>query len=112
MLEQWATVTAFFSKSVIIPVFLTPPLSGYIAVALRAGEKGGGGRGGGGGGGGAPPPPPPPPPPHHFQLLHVNMWDFNLFIEQDIGDKKYIAFSEVNGAVNWATTVTNNKKTE
>ena len=40
------------------------------------------------------------------------MWDFNLFIEQDISDKKYIAFSEVNGAVNWATTVTNNKKTE
>ena len=102
MLEQWATVTAFFSKSVIIPVFLTPPLSGYIAVALRAVEKGGGG-----GGGGA-----SPSPPHHFQLLHVNMWDFNLFIEQDISDKKYIAFSEVNGAVNWATTVTNNKKTE
>ena len=100
MLEQWATVTAFFSKSVIIPVFLTPPLSGYIAVALRAVEKGGGGRGGAS------------PPPHHFQLLHVNMWDFNLFIEQDISDKKYIAFSEVNGAVNWATTVTNNKKTE
>ena len=68
--------------------------------------------GGGGGGGGRPPPPPPPPPTHHFQLLHVNMWDFNLFIEQDISDKKYIAFSEVNGAVNWATTVTNNKKTE
>ena len=102
MLEQWATVTAFFSKSVIIPVFLTPPLSGYIAVALRAVEKGGGGRGGAS----------PPPPHHHFQLLHVNMWDFNLFIEQDISDKKYIAFSEVNGAVNWAATVTNNKKTE
>ena len=106
MLEQWATVTAFFSKSVIIPVFLTPPLSGYIAVALRAVEKGGGA-------GGCPA---PPPPPHHFQILHVRlwdlMWDFNLFIEQDISDKKYIAFSEVNGAVNWATTVTNNKKTE
>ena len=106
MLEQWATVTAFFSKSVIIPVFLTPPLSGYIAVALRAVEKGGGEAGG------VPGAPPPPPLPHHFQLLHVNMWDFNLFIEQDISDKKYIAFSEVNGAVNWATTVTNNKKTE
>ena len=100
MLEQWATVTAFFSKSVIIPVFLTPPLSGYIAVALRAVEKGGGAGG------------VPAPPPHHFPLLNVNMWDFNLFIEQDISDKKYIAFSEVNGAVNWATTVTNNKKTE
>ena len=48
-------------------------------------------------------PPPPPPPPRHFveqkfsfhakseniKLLHVNnMWDFSLFIEQDISDKK------------------------
>ena len=44
-----------------------------------------------------------PPPPHHFQdqkiffhvklgnikFLHVsNMWDYSLFIEQDLSDKK------------------------
>ena len=47
--------------------------------------------------------PPPPPPPHHIQdqkiffhvklgnikFLHVsNMWDYSLFIEQDLSDKK------------------------
>ena len=38
-----------------------------------------------------------------------NIWGFGLFIEQDISDKKQIAFSElVVLAVNWATTVTNN----
>ena len=41
------------------------------------------------------------------------MWELSLFIEQDISDKKSIAFSEfVVLAVNWATTVTNNKKNE
>ena len=38
------------------------------------------------------------------------MWDFSLLIEQDIGDKKYVAFSKFfELAVNWATRVTNNK---
>ena len=38
------------------------------------------------------------------------MWDFSLFIEQDVNDKKEMAFSEfVIFAVNWAITVTNNK---
>ena len=38
------------------------------------------------------------------------MLDFNLFIEQDKSDKKYMAFSEFFVlAVNWATTATNNK---
>ena len=59
-------------------------------------------RGGEGAGGDASPPPPPPPPRHfveqkfsfhakseNIKLLHVNnMWDFSLFIEQDISDKK------------------------
>ena len=41
------------------------------------------------------------------------MWDFSLFIEQDVIDKKYIDFTEfVVLAVNWATTVTNNKKSK
>ena len=31
----------------------------------------------------------------NIKFLQVsNMWDFSLFIEQDISDKKYIAFSE------------------
>ena len=39
-----------------------------------------------------------------------NIRYFNLFIEQDISDKKYIAFSEFAVlAVNWATTVTKNE---
>ena len=43
--------------------------------------------------------------------LHVdNIWDFSLFIEEDISDKKYIAFSEfVVLGVNWVTTVTDNE---
>ena len=46
----------------------------------------------------------------NINFLHVNnIWGFRLFIEQDISDKKQIAFSElVVLAVNWATTVTNN----
>ena len=49
-----------------------------------------------------------------LKLLHVNnMWDFSLFIEQDVIDKKYIDFTEfVVLAVNWTTTVTNNKKSK
>ena len=59
---------------------------------IRAVEKGGPG--------GRQSPPSPPPPPHFLELnffshvksekfLHVNnMWDFSLFIEQDISDKK------------------------
>ena len=39
-----------------------------------------------------------------------NMWDYTLFIEQDLNDKKYLALSEfVVLAVNWATTVTKKK---
>ena len=39
-----------------------------------------------------------------------NRWDFSLFIEQDISDKKYIDFSEfVVLAVNCAIIVTNNE---
>ena len=39
-----------------------------------------------------------------------NMWDFSLFIEQDVSDKKQIAFTEfVVLTVIWATTVTNNE---
>ena len=38
------------------------------------------------------------------------MWDYSLFIEQDLSDKKYLALSEsVVLAVNSATTVTKNK---
>ena len=38
------------------------------------------------------------------------MWNFSLRIEQDVSDKKQIAFSEfVVLAVNWHTAVTNNK---
>ena len=38
------------------------------------------------------------------------MWDFNLFVEQDISDKKQVGFSElVVLAVNWPTTVTYNE---
>ena len=64
-------------------------------------------------------------PPYHFLLQNIffhlkseninvlnvkNMWDFSLFIEQDVSDKKEMAFSEfVIFAVNWAITVTNNK---
>ena len=37
-------------------------------------------------------------------------WDFSLFIEEDVSDKIYIAFSEfVVLAVNCAITVTNNE---
>ena len=36
------------------------------------------------------------------------MWDFTLFIEQDISDKNQVAFSEfVVLAVNWVATVPN-----
>ena len=39
-----------------------------------------------------------------------NMWDYTLFIEQDLNDKKYLALSEfVVLAANWATTVTKKK---
>ena len=38
------------------------------------------------------------------------MWDYSLFIEQDLSDKKYLALSEFAVlAVNWVTTVTKNK---
>ena len=38
------------------------------------------------------------------------MWDLSLFIEQDISDKKQIAFLEcVVLAVNWVTTFTKNE---
>ena len=49
-------------------------------------EGGGVGEGGGGGGGG------PAGPPAEF-LHKNNKWDFSLFIEQDISDKKLIVFS-------------------
>ena len=47
----------------------------------------------------------------NIKCLHVdNIWDFSLFIEEDISDKKYIAFSEfVVLGVNWVTTVTDNE---
>ena len=39
-----------------------------------------------------------------------NMWDYSLFIEQNLSDKKQSALSEFFVlAVNWATTVTKNK---
>ena len=39
-----------------------------------------------------------------------NKWEFSLFIEEDVSDKNYIAFSEfVILAVNCAITVTNNE---
>ena len=39
-----------------------------------------------------------------------NLRDLNLFIEQDISDKKETAFSEFFAlAVNWAIRVTNNE---
>ena len=39
-----------------------------------------------------------------------NIWDFSLFIELNVSDKKKIAFTEfVVLAVNWATTFTNNE---
>ena len=46
-----------------------------------------------------------------IRFLHVNnKWDFSLFIEEDVSDKIYIAFSEfVVLAVNCAITVTNNE---
>ena len=45
------------------------------------------------------------------EFLHMNkVGDVSLFIEQDIRDKKWIAFPEfVVLAVNSATTVTNNE---
>ena len=60
------------------------------------------GAGGGGGGVFWGPPPPPPPRPHYFleekfffhvkseniKVLHlINIWDFGLFIEQDMWQK-------------------------
>ena len=42
----------------------------------------------------------------NIKFLDVNnIWDFRLFIEQDISNKKYIAFSEFVLAVIWDTTV-------
>ena len=65
------------------------------------------------------------PGAHHFQehnlffdvklgninFLYVNnMWDYTLFIEQDLSDKKYLALSEfIVLAANWVTKVTKNK---
>ena len=76
-------------------------------------------KGGTGGGGDASHPHPPAPFPHLFfdvkmeniKFLHVNnIWDFSLFVEEDISDKKWIVFSEfVVLAVNWSTTVTYNE---
>ena len=44
----------------------------------------------------------------NITFLHVNnIWDFSLFIKQDLSDKHFSGFVVL--AVNWATTVTNNQ---